>query len=100
MDRYSNIPILKTSEGVRYYQNIVYPEIPFHEDDTYIITDVTERADSLALDFYGDESYYWIIICANPNKLDFGSIYIGSDEQIRIPYDLNEILEKFTELND
>jgi len=38
MNRYDLIQEYKTIDGVRYKRNPIYPDIPEHEDDFYVIT--------------------------------------------------------------
>jgi hypothetical protein len=106
MKRYSGLTKLKnTNENVGrlgsvYYKPSFYPEISLSENDIYIITDFGDRLDLLSNQFYGDVTLYWIIASSNPNKVDFGSIYIKEGTQLRIPTDINEILRSYNNLND
>ena len=81
-NRYSNIP-LKLSQGTltkiptAVYQTVKYPEIPLSVNDTYAITTLGDRLDLLAQQFYGDSSLYWIIACANPDKIGFSTLFIN-----------------------
>lgn len=106
MKRYSGLTELKnTNENVGrlgsvYYKPSFYPEIPLSENDIYVITDFGDRLDLLANQFYEDITLYWIISAANPNKINFGSIYINEGTQLRIPTDINEILRSYNNLND
>ena len=68
--RFSNKEILKTQEGVRYYPNVIYPEVPVTEDDTYVIATDGDRYDTLAQQFYNDSSLWWVIASANVSKTD------------------------------
>ena len=46
MRRYSKIPIKNNStikEGVRFYINVKYPEIPLAVNDIYVITQAGDR---------------------------------------------------------
>ena len=54
----------------------------------------------MANQFYGDSTLYWIIASANPNQIDFGSIFIKEGNQLRIPTGLNEILRSYKFLNE
>ena len=84
-DRFQNIDIFLTKENVRYYTNPIYPEIPLHEDDIYVITAGGDRYDTLAQQFYGNSSYWWIIASANVSKTDSLSVQPGV--QLRIPHE-------------
>ena len=65
MNRYANIPELKTSTGTRYLGTTFYPEIPYSENDIYVYTTEGDRLDNLAQQYYGDVTLYWIIASAN-----------------------------------
>lgn len=98
MNRYTTIAQTKTSEGRRYIQNSIYPDIPETVDDTYVITTVGDRYDILAQQFYRDASLWWIIASANPmNKSD--SLVPTPGEQLRIPANPNGIISKYEQLN-
>lgn len=97
-DRFKNIELLRTESGRRYYKNVIYPEIPVHEEDIYVITTGTDRYDTLALQFYGDSSLWWIIATANVSKKDGLSVQQGV--QLRIPHDPTSVRTLFNELNE
>jgi len=99
MSRYKPIQTIKNNKGVVYYKTVIYPEVPHHEDDIYIVTDSEERLDILAHKFFKNSSYYWLISISNPNLIDFGSIFIPAGAQIRIPFDYNKIIDEYYSLN-
>ena len=43
MNRYSNIPTLKTPTGTRYYTDTKYPDIPFRDSDIYVLPQKGDR---------------------------------------------------------
>ena len=107
MNRYSNIKKIKLDsddirdEGLRVYsQTVRYPEIPLSSEDIYIETDAGDNLPALSGQFYNDITLYWIIASANPNELDFGSIFPTPGTQLRIPIDVNSILDEFNKLNN
>ena len=81
MNRYANIKKLKNqNENVGtlndlYYTNVTYPEIPVSANDIWVETEFGDRLDLLANQFYNDTSLYWIISCANPDKINMGSLH-------------------------
>ena len=83
----------------RYYKNIEYPSIPVDITDVYIISRYGDRLDSMAFDFYNDSELWWIISRANPEKISRDSFFITPGKQIRIPQNINSILEKYKKLN-
>ena len=96
-NRYQNIPIEKIN-GKRVYQTVRYPEIPLNENDIYVYTTQGDRFDILAQQYYGDQSYWWIISIANAQLLQ-NSLVIPEGIQLRIPSDLAGILSSFNLLN-
>jgi hypothetical protein len=98
MNRYQNIPIIKNSEGTRYYRDNKYPRIPLSVNDIYVITTIGDRFDLLAQQYYGDSSLWWVISCANEN-LPQNSLYIPVGSQLRIPSNSSEVITSYTFLN-
>ena len=68
--------------------------IPTSDEDVFIPYDVnTTRLDRLAAEYYGDDTYWWIIMMANPEyyfefDIPFGAI-------IRIPLPLDSVISNF-----
>ncbi len=83
----------------RYYITIKYPEIPLSVDDFYVITTIGDRLDNLANQFYEDVNLWWVITSANPDVIKRDSFMLEPGIEIRIPADLQTILENFDELN-
>lgn len=96
--RYQNINILKRDiTGERYYSNNVYPDIELSPEDSYVIAVLGDRLDLLALDFYGDVSFWWVI--ASANSLQGDSLYLQPGSQIRIPANLSGIISNYKIIN-
>ena len=83
----------------RYYTTIKYPEIPLSVDDFYVITTIGDRLDNLANQFYEDVNLWWVITSANPDIIKRDSFMLEPGIEIRIPADLQTILENFDKLN-
>ena len=83
----------------RYYTAIKYPEIPLSVDDFYVITTIGDRLDNLANQFYEDVNLWWVITSANPDIIKRDSFMLEPGIEIRIPANLQTILENFNELN-
>ncbi len=83
----------------RFYKNIEYPTVPVDITDVYIISRYGDRLDQMAFDFYQDSDLWWIISRANPDKISRDSFYITPGKQIRIPQNINPIIEKYKTLN-
>jgi hypothetical protein len=96
--RYQNIQVTKLqATGSQYYLNNVYPDVPYSNDDNYVITVLGDRLDLLAFDFYGDTSFWWVI--ASANALSGDSLYVEPGMQLRIPVDLSGILNEYKLVN-
>jgi hypothetical protein len=67
-------------EGVIFWDQTEYPDIPISEDDQYIqlSQQQSKRIDLLAWDFYGDVNVFWVIMLANnidlPNQIYEGMV--------------------------
>lgn len=96
MNRYRNTPLNK--EGIPYRSTTMYPDIPAHPDDTYVISTTGDRFDILASAYYNDSTLWWVIATANPS-VDRSAINITAGVQIRIPYSKARILELFQTAN-
>ena len=99
MSRYSKQRILKNKTGTRYYKDTKYPDVPVSFDDIYVITTSGDRYDTLAQQYLGDSSLWWMIATANP-EYDLGSYYPPVGVQLRIPSNQNQIQVDFNVLNN
>jgi|TARA_R110000787_G_scaffold53250_1_gene124947 nucleoid-associated protein YgaU len=103
MGRYTQIPIRKkqkskTVVGKRFYGTTIYPQIPLNFQDTYVFTQMGDRFDILAQQYYGNSNYWWVISIAN-ETLKQSSLYLQPGLQIRIPSQLGAVLSEFNALN-
>ena len=79
-----NLSNLLDYQGVLFWDQVDYPEIPLSDADTYIqlTQQQAHRIDLVAYDLYGDSELMWAIMLANnieyPNQLVEGAV-------IRIP---------------
>jgi len=105
MNRYASIKSLQTlnnnlrNKGTSYRNAAKYPIVPQQENDIYAITEFGDRFESLAFQFYGDVTLWWVIAIANPNIVDFSSIFLPIGSQIRIPQNISPIIDSYNELN-
>jgi len=95
--RYLTIPTEKTNDGKTIYRQIYYPSIGELEDDIYIITGSQDRLDLIAYDFWGDESYWWVLVMIN--NLEGDSMFPPIGIQLRIPKSIENIKNKFLQEN-
>lgn len=96
-NRFQNKEIFKTQTGTRYFTNVIYPEIPVSENDTYVITADGDRYDTLAQQFYNDSSLWWVIASANVSKTD--GLAVEKGIQLRIPADAARARRQFDDVN-
>ena len=65
MNRYKSIPKIKSLSDKSMYATSRYPRIPRSTNDVYVYVGSTDRYDTLAQQYYGDSSLWWIISIAN-----------------------------------
>tara|TARA_Y100001972_G_C7556147_1_gene279408 strand:- start:59 stop:421 length:363 start_codon:yes stop_codon:yes gene_type:complete len=99
MNRYGTIPQTTSPNGKLMYKTVRYPEIPRSFNDTYIYATEGDRFDTLADQFYGDSSLWWVISNANGN-FQQNSLYPPLGVQLRIPSNLSLIISSYEEIND
>ena len=97
--RVENIRVKINSDNRKYYKPIKYPEIPFSINDIYVITSDRDRLDLLADQFYRNTDYWWVIANANPDIIRRDSFLLKPGLEIRIPQDIQSILEEFKKSN-
>ena len=96
MNRYATTRRKKDKSGLRVYATTYYPEILVSDGDIFIFPTDGDRLDTLAHKYYGNTTLWWIIAKANGLK---GKPALSSDEIIRIPGNITNIIEKFKNLN-
>ena len=102
--RYNNNPLIPFVETggnkiLPIQRSVRYPELPHDVNDIYAFTTLGDRLDLLAQQFYGDTNLYWIIACANPDKVGFSSLFINEGSEIRIPANVSQIKSLYNRLN-
>ena len=75
--RYQNIETQKSDNGKTIYLPIKYPSLAPSNNDYYIIAREEDRFDLIASDFYGQPTYWWVIV------------------QLRIPGNLSDALSAY-----
>ena len=83
----------------RTYRALKYPEIPLSIDDIYVITNDGDRLDLLANQFYQDVDMWWIIATANPGIVKRDTFNLKPGLEIRVPTDIQGIMQNFESLN-
>ena len=98
-NRIKSVNTKRTPDLKSYYKPLKYPTIPLKSDDVYITTTVGDRLDILAHQFYKDVRLWWIIMNANVGIIRRDSFSLKPNLQIRIPRDIEQIVEDFENLN-
>jgi len=85
MNRYKNIigKRLDTKRKRLRYNSNLPPKLDKSLQDIYIISRTGDRLDSLAYEYYGDQSQWWVI--AQANHIGKGTFAIEPGIRIRIP---------------
>ena len=94
--RYNYTSLKKNKEGKRVFKPTMYPKIPIKDSDIFIYPRFGDRLDNLAQKYYGDVSLWWII--AKANNLDKAEIGLNVEKQIRIPMNIEVILNKLKDM--
>jgi|TARA_B100000902_G_C27258481_1_gene889292 phage tail protein X len=94
--RYDNNKIQKLKDGRRVFRSRLYPNIPLSDKDIYIVTQTGDRLDSLANEYYGDSSLWWII--ATANNLHDVTFAMPDGTTLRIPVNYSKIVNDFRKL--
>lgn len=97
MRRYSNIGIQNRYDGKRVYTSTIYPPIPPSSTDLVVVSNDGDFLDTLAYKYYGDPTLFWII--ANANNLGKGRFSVPPGLSLRIPTNINDIVNQFNKLN-
>lgn len=98
MKRYKSIPTKKTTSGKTIYSTSRYPNIPKSSSDIYVYTNIKDRYDILAQQYYGDSSLWWIISIANED-ISQDSLTPPTGTQIRIPQNISSVVSNFEKIN-
>lgn len=97
MKRYDNIKVIQSPEGKQYRTTTIYPETPISDNDYYIITTAGDRYDNLADQFYNDHTLWWVI--ASANNSERASLIVEPGIQIRIPGNIDTIINNYNKIN-
>ena len=95
--RYKYTSIKNRPDGKRVFKPTMYPKIPIRDSDVFIYPKFGDRLDNLAFKYYKDVSLWWVI--AKANDLDAAHIGLEVDKQIRIPTDIEPILNELKRMS-
>ncbi len=98
MSRYNSTKKF-AKKGIRYYGTTKYISPPLSMNDLYVITQEGDSFDSLAQQYYGDSSLWYIISSSNPN-LKQNSYFPPIGIQIRIPGNIAGIISNNSIINE
>jgi len=93
--RYQNSKTKKLYDGRTVFRPKIYPNIPFRDNDLYVATELGDRLDTLAFDFYEDSTLWWII--ASANNIHGAKFAFEPGTVLRIPQNYIQILTSFTQ---
>jgi hypothetical protein len=88
--RYDKTRVLRLINGKKVYETVLPSQIDKKDTDIYIITQETDRLDTLARQYYNDPALWWII--AQANNINSPSIGLEPGIQLRIPADKLAVL--------
>jgi len=91
--RYERNQVQKLKDGREVYRTKIYPNIPLRDSDIYIVTQGGDRLDTLAYQYYGDQSLWWII--ATANNIHDAPFAVPDGTILRVPKNYLDIVNKF-----
>ena len=91
--RYERNRVQKLKDGREVYRTKIYPNIPLRDSDIYIVTQGGDRLDTLAYQYYGDQSLWWII--ATANNIHDAPFAVPDGTILRVPKNYLDILNSF-----
>ena len=89
--RYDSAKVRKDKNGTRYYKPTVVPNVPIKDTDIFVYPIYGDRFDTIAQRYYNDSTLWWII--AKANELSKGQISPDPLKKLRIPTEIDDILE-------
>ena len=95
--RYNYTKTKRNELGKRVFKPTMYPKIPIRDSDIFIYPRFGDRLDNLAHKYYNDVSLWWII--AKANNLDAAHIGLEVDNQIRIPTNIQSVIDKLKKMS-
>jgi hypothetical protein len=81
--RYNQNSVKKLNDGREVYQTKVLPKIPKSDNDIYVAVQTGDRLDSIAKEYLGDASLWWII--ADANNIHDAPFSLADGTVLRIP---------------
>ena len=95
--RYKTAKVRKDKNGTRYYKPTIVPNVPIKDSDIFVYPVYGDRFDIIAQRYYNDSTLWWII--AKANELSRGEISADPLKKLRIPTEIDDILESVQKSN-
>ena len=95
--RYKTAKIRKDKNGTRYYKPTIVPNVPIKDSDIFVYPVYGDRFETIAQRYYNDSTLWWII--AKANELSKGQISPDPLKKLRIPTEIDDILESVQKSN-
>ena len=99
MSRYNATRIKRNKDLNRVYSYTIYPKIPLKNSDIFIKPSYGTRLELLANEYYKDPTLWWIIAQANGIKGFTALTTENFKGQLRIPTEIQSILNEFSSMN-
>jgi hypothetical protein len=99
MSRYNATRIKRNKDLNRVYSYTMYPKIPLKNSDVFIKPSYGTRLELLANEYYKDPTLWWIIAQANGIKGFTALTTENFKGQLRIPTEIQSILDEFSLMN-
>lgn len=97
MKRYGFNNISTRYDGKRVYTSTIYPPIYPSTTDIIVVSNEGDFLDSLSYKYYKDPTLFWIIALAN--NLGKGRFSVPPGLSLRIPTNINDIINQYNKLN-
>ena len=95
--RYNSAKIRRDKNGTRYYKPTIVPNVPIKDSDIFVYPVYGDRFETIAQRYYNDSTLWWII--AKANELSRGEISADPLKKLRIPTEIDDILESVQKSN-
>ena len=95
--RYDSAKVRKDKNGTRYYKPTIVPNVPIKDSDIFVYPVYGDRFETIAQRYYNDSTLWWII--AKANELSRGEISADPLKKLRIPTEIDDILESVQKSN-
>ena len=95
--RYKTAKVRRDKDGIRYYKPTIVPNVPIKDSDIFVYPIYGDRFETIAQRYYNDSTLWWII--AKANELSRGEISADPLKKLRIPTEIDDILESVEKSN-